>query len=541
MRPMKTIGRNDPCPCGSSKKYKKCCLATTEAHDHEYRHWLNIEQNLIPRLTAHAFSLHDKETFEAAWCEFNCSDDDEMIQPDSPMNSMFMPWFIFSWLYEIDVKNPDDFDAMTNAQSFLNLYESELTEDELTFIERAMCADYSLCEVIALRPGEGMTLRDLFTLAEFYVDERLASQTLARGEIIYCATMEIRGFKTNLATAPYALRPTTKRKVIELRNEILDAAGVERISDVELVTEEEDIRAFYLEHMDEMFLPPSLVNADGESLVFHKLHFDLKSVDKAFHLLKDLSRDDEEQLMRGATIADGRIISVEIPVSGDSDDDAMLGVLTLTQGELVAKVTSEQRALWIRELVEDKLGELVTYRTTSEVSFDEEVERLWEQSLAEAAGDRQFAQDGSESPVGSEIFDGPDSEFDDDEDIFGDVLDYEPDSTGFEPNFSTLDLDDPEIQELMKRGVGSRDDKLDENDPQVQELLRVVAAKHWSTWFDIPIPALDDMTPREAAKTEDGRDLLESLLLEYEANNQRDPSNPSKPDVPHLRRELGME
>jgi hypothetical protein len=22
-------GRNDPCPCGSGKKYKKCCLSTT--------------------------------------------------------------------------------------------------------------------------------------------------------------------------------------------------------------------------------------------------------------------------------------------------------------------------------------------------------------------------------------------------------------------------------------------------------------------------------------------------------------------------------
>ncbi|MEK7762276.1 MAG: SEC-C metal-binding domain-containing protein, partial [Nitrospirota bacterium] len=23
-----TIGRNDPCPCGSGKKFKKCCGAT---------------------------------------------------------------------------------------------------------------------------------------------------------------------------------------------------------------------------------------------------------------------------------------------------------------------------------------------------------------------------------------------------------------------------------------------------------------------------------------------------------------------------------
>ena len=25
--PMRNVGRNDPCPCGSGKKYKKCCLA----------------------------------------------------------------------------------------------------------------------------------------------------------------------------------------------------------------------------------------------------------------------------------------------------------------------------------------------------------------------------------------------------------------------------------------------------------------------------------------------------------------------------------
>jgi preprotein translocase subunit SecA len=27
------VGRNDPCPCGSGKKYKKCCLLKEEAAD----------------------------------------------------------------------------------------------------------------------------------------------------------------------------------------------------------------------------------------------------------------------------------------------------------------------------------------------------------------------------------------------------------------------------------------------------------------------------------------------------------------------------
>ena len=25
-RPVARVGRNDPCPCGSGRKYKKCCL-----------------------------------------------------------------------------------------------------------------------------------------------------------------------------------------------------------------------------------------------------------------------------------------------------------------------------------------------------------------------------------------------------------------------------------------------------------------------------------------------------------------------------------
>lgn len=28
VRDYKKVGRNDPCPCGSGKKYKKCCLKT---------------------------------------------------------------------------------------------------------------------------------------------------------------------------------------------------------------------------------------------------------------------------------------------------------------------------------------------------------------------------------------------------------------------------------------------------------------------------------------------------------------------------------
>jgi tetratricopeptide (TPR) repeat protein len=34
---MAQVGRNQPCPCGSSKKYKRCCLARDEARASETR------------------------------------------------------------------------------------------------------------------------------------------------------------------------------------------------------------------------------------------------------------------------------------------------------------------------------------------------------------------------------------------------------------------------------------------------------------------------------------------------------------------------
>jgi SWIM/SEC-C metal-binding protein len=40
------IGRNDPCPCGSGKKYKKCCLT-----EQETQHQSELELN-TPDLTS---------------------------------------------------------------------------------------------------------------------------------------------------------------------------------------------------------------------------------------------------------------------------------------------------------------------------------------------------------------------------------------------------------------------------------------------------------------------------------------------------------
>ena len=61
---MDKTGRNDPCPCGSGKKYKKCCLPKHEAAERER---LAEEQaRRDERAAAHRSSIHEVRAAIAA-------------------------------------------------------------------------------------------------------------------------------------------------------------------------------------------------------------------------------------------------------------------------------------------------------------------------------------------------------------------------------------------------------------------------------------------------------------------------------------------
>ena len=484
---MNTIGRNDSCPCGSGKKYKKCCLISDEANDFKYRRQLNMEAGLIGRLNDFALELHGLEGLEAAWREFSCSDNIEMIPADSPMHAIFMPWFLYTWLFEATNAESDSEESLTVTNSLLFTIEnqSKLTDEETAYLGFATGAIYSLCEVVETRPGVGLVLRDLFLETEFGIHEHLASKSLHPGQIIYCATMEIDGVKSNLCMAPYALRPTSKREVFELRKAFLKALRKRKLTEEHLIEFEEDIRTCYLNEVDSIMSPPRLVNTDQEPMLFQKVYFELDSVQEAFHLLKNLAADStEEDLLRDAEVENDRIVSVEIPWVRGSEEGGgpiLLASLRLTEGQLVASVNSNERANLIRAIIEERLGDLVRYKTTLIEPIESEIDAMW--AAAAASQGSQASQAGQDS------------------------------DSGVDPR----------------------------SDEELRALMTSIAKQHWDTWYDIPIPGLNNKTPREATRTKEGRDLLESLLHEYEINNAAADDNPMRADIPSLRRELGLD
>jgi hypothetical protein len=64
-----TPGRNDPCPCGSGRKYKHCCLAPAASDDQRRVRVRRAEGHVVEALFAYALREFGKPFFEEAWLE----------------------------------------------------------------------------------------------------------------------------------------------------------------------------------------------------------------------------------------------------------------------------------------------------------------------------------------------------------------------------------------------------------------------------------------------------------------------------------------
>ncbi len=79
----------------------------------------------------------------------------------------------------------------------------------------------------------------------------------------------------------------------------------------------------------------------------------------------------------------------------------------------------------------------------------------------------------------------------------------------------------------------------DERAAELAAIRTEVLAKHWDEWVDVPLPALDGKTPRQAAKSALGRERLEALFAEFTWRNETQPTH-LRVDVATLRQKLKL-
>ena len=481
---MAKSGRNDPCPCGSGKKYKKCCLSK-ETSPVANLTWLKMrrtEGELVPLLVKHAVKYYGPEVVAEAWDEFSLWNNVPMDWDTEPeLDTMFFPWFVFNWIPDnSEIEEAARLPEMPVAMHYLKVKGARLDAFQHRFIEEICSQPFSFFMVMDVEPGESLTLRDLILGREVTVHERQASTMLSKGSIIFARFITMEGSSIMVGCAPTVIPPAYHNYFIGFR-ETMAKASPDDDRDVLLLLDLE-LRTIYYTIRDALSHPalPQLRNTDGDEFQLTKLYYTLTGTPRqTLDALAPLAlTEDADELAQDGTYNErGELVSVEFPwlKKGNrqhkSWDNTVMGHIAINQDQLTIDVNSQERADVIKGEIETRLGNQTMFRN------------------AVIQSSEKMLEDIAKRPLGTK----------------------------------GSDLPNKELQAS----------------PEIQALLQEMAAQHWRSWLDTPLPALKDQTPREAAKTAIGRERLEALLWELESQNEA--GREFAPDVQALREELGME
>lgn len=157
-------GRNAPCPCGSGRKHKKCCLAAGKAAP--------PKAGLRWALAKFAMEETPRADMEAAWRDFRDTDEPLeafLAKPNERMSS-FQDW----------LTKGRRIDGRTVLERFEETVAEDFSDEDRREFEAIRATRYGIFEVIETRPGEGVSLVDLFSGERLEVRDLSSSrQTVA--------------------------------------------------------------------------------------------------------------------------------------------------------------------------------------------------------------------------------------------------------------------------------------------------------------------------------------------------------------------------
>jgi hypothetical protein len=374
-------GRNDPCPCGSGKKFKRCCGAAaarssalepidlgSSLEDSGYReadreralHELSLF-GLSPQFLEHRRRCHRR-----LWGPYA----DRLMNPE---HDVWRTWPITldNVMHHafVDVPLPV---GRTVAEMLLARRDRALAPGERRFLEDFSRSHLSLYEVQEVQPGKGFEALDLWRNERTWIDERTASQQLARWDLLAARMLtrpdgrrvidnDLWHFRAQAKPALIGRLEEEHARALRSRPEISPEAFLKGASHV-----------FAQAWARSILEPerPKLVSADGDPIELVEQRFALRagrSVKQRLDGVPELHREDSDSW----TWAEER-------------DGAhhMLGWVEIAPGELVVRAMSGRRAAELRARLERELGAALTFVSAKTGSVEE-----WSERTASGADD----------------------------------------------------------------------------------------------------------------------------------------------------------
>jgi hypothetical protein len=203
------IGRNDPCPCGSGRKYKQCCLSRESAVAPESdalaarrkaREWLQtrLGERRLGELTQDYLDvLLDYHSGHDVFARFvDRLDDVERATLQAGIND----WVL------CEARHERHGDATRGIDWALHAGDLPLTPPQRTYLEALAAAPLRLYEVVEVEPERGLHLRDLLQPDQPvpFVHEVAATRSAEPGLILGARLLALDG-RHQLGGAVYPL------------------------------------------------------------------------------------------------------------------------------------------------------------------------------------------------------------------------------------------------------------------------------------------------------------------------------------------------
>ena len=471
------IGRNVPCPCGSGKKFKRCCglVSLADPMETAAKVWRTAQDSVEQKALRVLRQVAGEASLRRASDDFGLADSGP--HTDGPENQLFIPWLLYDWRADaFEHRGPAE-DTIPFARRYLVEHDKRLDARERIFLDSASTTPTSFHEILSVEPGRSLRLRDIILGTEQTAFERSGSRYLHEGDLTYARVVALDDVALIVGCGSMILPPGEKGTILDLRASL--RKSFHSVTADLLRRIEPQLRELYFAIRGRLLAPPDLRNTDGDPLEFHTLKYRVESADVAFGILRSLAGGIErEELMRDVTLLpDGRIRKAAFSwlkpgnKLHSSWDTTVLGKIEISERDVSVEVNSAKRAKLIRAQIAKRLGERATFLSDETKSLDgmlvEEERR-------------------ANTPEGTRAL--------------------------------------KEHEAFQQR-------------PEVQEFMRQSMEEHWESWVDEKIPALGGKTPRKAVRDPDGRERVEALLLQFE---RHDAGRQRSYDFDRVRERLGL-
>lgn len=372
---MEDIGRNDPCLCGSGKKYKKCCLINQSTEG--ILDLKTAENSLLSKLVAFAnsskLSDHQKQAFGEHF-PMVASAPKSFWSPDKEIN--FVGWFVFSY------RLPEE---MRVIELFAKKETPSLNSAEDALLSLWLPTSPGIYEVQEVEKGRGMLLENIITKERIFVHDVSSSNQVHQWSILLVHILPI-GEEYHFAGYVMNFYPQDKAQLLSLakkeyrkyKRQNTEAGWPEFFRDRVIL--------FFHYAYDKQINPPKLtiINREGDKIEFWQAIYHCQDIEKVREIIV-ASPDFENEVI--TTDKKGKKIILHWlhqPQTGKAKSilkqiGPLLGQITLQGNKLLLETNSHQRLAKGKNILTGLCGNLLVHKVDTMKDSDALIRELWEQ------------------------------------------------------------------------------------------------------------------------------------------------------------------